>query len=200
MTQHVSQEQHSTPSVSGNTVPVIVRAQPIGPQARTGGGHGSTTSSPGARPAATGQPGYSVTMNAVPEAVEEARRLVRQAVCAWGFEGQSETAALLISELVTNAITHTPSRSVRVVVTRPSPSLVRLAVVDRAPGLVPDMRPVSTEAESGRGLRLIDALADRWGYDLLGSHPMRGPWGKRCWAELRVAGEGRAVGGAGVAP
>ena len=37
--------------------------------------------------------------------MEEARRLVRQAMSAWGLGEQSETAALLISELVTNAIT-----------------------------------------------------------------------------------------------
>ncbi|MFE9672942.1 ATP-binding protein [Streptomyces sp. NPDC006259] len=109
--------------------------------------------------------------------MEEARRLVRQAMSAWGLGEQSETAALLISELVTNAITHTLSRSIRVVVARSSPSLVRLAVVDRAPHRVPELRAADAAAESGRGLRLVDAFAYRWGYDLLGSHPTRGPWG-----------------------
>lgn len=199
MTPHVSPEQHSTPSGSGATVPAAVRAQPIGLQAartfavRSGdpvgrevGDASGAASTPAAQPAAIGHPTYSVTKDAVPESVEEARRLVRQAMSAWGLGEHSETAALLISELVTNAITHTPSRSVRVVVARPAPSLVRLAVVDRAPHRVPELRPADTGAESGRGLRLIDAFAYRWGYDLLGSHPMRGPWGKRCWAELRV--------------
>ncbi|MDQ0931465.1 ATP-binding protein [Streptomyces turgidiscabies] len=204
MTPHLSPEQHSTPSGSEATVPAVVRAQPIGLRARTfvaqGGdpadrevgdagrgiqrsGAGST---PAAQPAAIGHPTYSVTKAAVPESVEEARRLVRQAMSAWGLGEYSDTAALLISELVTNAITHTPSRSIRVVVARPAPSLVRLAVVDRAPHRVPMLRPAAAGAENGRGLHLIDAFAYRWGYDLLGSHPTRGPWGKRCWAELSV--------------
>ena len=192
------------PSGSGATVPAVVRAQAIDMQARTfpaGNGdpadrevgdarsgirRGGAVSTPAARPAAIGHPTYSVTKDAVPESVEEARRLVCQAMSAWGLGEYSDTAALLISELVTNAITHTRSRSVRVVVARPAPSLVRLAVVDRAPRRFPELRPADAGAESGRGLRLIDAFAYRWGYDLLGSHPTRGPWGKRCWAELRV--------------
>jgi anti-sigma regulatory factor (Ser/Thr protein kinase) len=140
------------------------------------------------QPAATGHPGYNVTQEATPEAVEEVRRLARQAMCTWGLGDQAETAALLISELFTNAITHTGSRSVRVIVARPAPNWVRLAVVDKAPGRLPELRRVDAEAESGRGLRLVDALADRWGCDLLGSHPTRGPWGKSCWAEVFVGG------------
>ncbi|GGZ87794.1 ATP-binding protein [Streptomyces bluensis] len=141
---------------------------------------------PVVRPAATGHPGYNVTKPAVPETVEEARRLTRQAMCLWDLEEQTETAALLISELVTNAITHTASNSIRLIVARPAPTRVWLAVVDRAPGHVPQLRSVEAESESGRGLRLVDAIANRWGYDVLGSHSTRGPWGKRCWAELRV--------------
>ncbi|MFF7145732.1 ATP-binding protein [Streptomyces sp. SID2888] len=140
------------------------------------------------RPAATGHPGYNVTKDATPEAVEDVRRLARQAMCAWGLSEQAETAALLISELLTNAITHTSSRSVRVIVARPTPNWARVAVVDKAPGCLPEMRPLDLEKETGRGLRLVDAFADRWGYDLLGSHPTRGPWGKSCWAELFVGG------------
>ncbi|MEU6332770.1 ATP-binding protein [Streptomyces sp. NPDC047049] len=141
------------------------------------------------QPAANGHPGYNVTRAASPAVVEEARRLARQAMHLWGFGPQAETAALLISELATNAITHTPSRHVRVIVDRPTPTRVRLAVVDKTPHRTPELCPadVDGEAESGRGLRLVDALADGWGYDLLGSHK-RGPWGKRCWAELAVGG------------
>lgn len=204
MTPHVSPEQHSTPSSSGATVPAVVRSQSTGLQARTfhaGSGDtadpeveeanrdipdGRVASACAVQPTGIGCPSYSVTKDAVPESVEDARRLVRQAMSVWGLGEQSETAALLISELVTNAITHTPSRSIRVIVSRPTPSLVRLAVVDKAPRRFPELRPADADAEGGRGLRLIDAFAYRWGYDLLGSHPTRGPWGKRCWAELKV--------------
>ncbi|MGW2421419.1 ATP-binding protein [Streptomyces sp. NPDC001709] len=141
---------------------------------------------PAVQPAATGHPGYDVTMSAVPESAEEARRLTRQAMTLWRLAGQAETAALLISELVTNAITHTSSDSVRIIVARPAPTRVRLEVVDKAPSRLPVRRVVDAEAVSGRGLHLLEALADRWGYDLLSSNARRGPSEKSCWAELCV--------------
>jgi len=107
---------------------------------------------------------------------------------AWGLDRQAETAALLISELATNAITHTPSPRIRIIVSRPTPTCVRLAVVDKAPRRLPHLRPADTAAESGRGLRLIAAFADRWGYDLLG--PTHSPSGKCCWAELHADADG----------
>lgn len=52
---------------------------------------------------------------------------------------------------------------------------------------LPQTRPVDGEAESGRGLLLVDALADRWGVT-------RGlPPRKTVWAELDLGPEGRAV-------
>jgi anti-sigma regulatory factor (Ser/Thr protein kinase) len=141
---------------------------------------------PAVQTAATGHPGYNETMDAVPESVEKARQLTRQAMLVWGLANQAETAALLISELATNAITHTPCRTIRVIVSRPSPTRVRLAVVDKAPDQLPIPHAVNAEAESGRGLHLLKAFADCWSYDLLGATARRGPTEKSCWAELTV--------------
>lgn len=144
---------------------------------------------PTAQPDSTGHPGCNVAKEAAPETAEEARRLTRQAMALWGLEEQAETAELLISELVSNAIKHTSSDILRVIVSRPSPTRVRLAVVDKAPRRLPVPRAVDFEAESGRGLHLLEALADRWGYELLGTNAKRGPWGKRCFAELLVSAQ-----------
>ncbi|MFF4355169.1 hypothetical protein [Streptomyces sp. NPDC001530] len=51
-------------------------------------------------------------------------------------------------------------------------------------GTLPQMRAADQDAVQGRGLLLVDAVADRWGYDVMGS--VSQPWGKRVWAELTV--------------
>ncbi|MBR8642750.1 ATP-binding protein [Streptomyces tuirus] len=132
-----------------------------------------------ARP--TGCPGYSETLPRKSASVSAARRLVRVALAAWDLDELADDAALIVSELVTNAVQHARCRSVRVAVTRPEPTRVRIGVVDRSKRL-PELREPHQGDESGRGLVLVGALAQDWGTDQL-------PWGKRVWAELH--GEGR---------
>ncbi|MER6380885.1 ATP-binding protein [Streptomyces sp. NPDC001250] len=137
--------------------------------------------------ARTGHPIYSQTFPCEPETAGRGRKLVRVALGAWHLDDLTDPAELIISELVANAARHTPCRSLRLIVGRPGTARVRIGVVDRAPSRLPVLSPADTVGESGRGLLLIDALADRWGYTLLGSHPKRGPWGKETWAELKAA-------------
>ncbi|MFD9819079.1 ATP-binding protein [Streptomyces violascens] len=135
-----------------------------------------------ARPRTHGHPGYSVTMRSELETVAEARRLVRQSCDLWAFDEEAaETAALLMSELVSNAVRHGRSHSIRVIVSCPAADRVKVAVVDKRRCL-PEMHMPQPDAVGGRGLVLVDALSERWGTDLL-------PWGKRCWAEIRVKSE-----------
>lgn len=60
-------------------------------------------------------------------------------------------------------------------------------MADRAPSRLPVLGPADDDDESGRGLLLVDAVADRWGCDLRGSD--RRPWGKEVWAELLIKGD-----------
>ncbi|MEV5880771.1 ATP-binding protein [Streptomyces sp. NPDC052101] len=118
-------------------------------------------------------------MTAEPQTVGEGRRLARLSCTAWGFDQETaETAALLMSELVTNAVRHGRSRSIRVITSRPTPDRVRVAVVDKL-RRIPEMSTPGLEDIGSRGLVLVDGLSDRWGTDLL-------PWGKRVWAELVI--------------
>ncbi|WP_413798882.1 ATP-binding protein [Streptomyces iranensis] len=131
-----------------------------------------------ATPRPTGHPGYSQTMRRVPESAEAARKLVRTALAAWGQEDLIEDAELVITELVSNTVDHARLESIRVVVTRPSETFVRLGVVDRSRD-VPYLRTDSNgDNTRGRGLLLVDALTDRWGTD-------RYRWGKQVWGELK---------------
>src|SRR3954469_25905591 len=89
------------------------------------------------RPRSTGHPGYSETHPCIPATAAPARRLARTACATWGVEQVAEQAELVISELVSNAVRHTNSRSIRVIVDRPTHDVVYVAVVDKAALLVP---------------------------------------------------------------
>lgn len=61
---------------------------------------------------------------------------------------------------------------------------MRVGGVDEEPSLLPELSHAGEEDESGRGLFLVEAVADRWGCDLQSS----GGWlrGKEVWAELHA--------------
>ncbi|MFG2792263.1 ATP-binding protein [Streptomyces sp. NPDC048419] len=130
-----------------------------------------------AQPRPTGHPGYSETLPGLEESAEAARKLVRIALAAWHLDSLIDSGVLIVTELVANAVKHTNSRSIRIVVSRPSRQFVRIGVVDTARVLPEMTKPGVDLLTSGRGLLLIDALADRWGTDM---HP----WGKQVWGEL----------------
>ncbi|OIJ96797.1 ATP-binding protein [Streptomyces sp. MUSC 14] len=131
-----------------------------------------------ARTTATGIPGYTQTVPCVPESARRARILVSTALNAWGIGELAEAGTLVVSELITNAIDHTPCRLVRVVIRRQTAEVVRIGVADKCRATPEPGRP-DDQAEDGRGLLLVESLSWRWGYDL---HR----WGKIVWAELRV--------------
>lgn len=116
-------------------------------------------------------------LDAGPEAVPRARRMVAGALADSGLHGRSGDAQLVVSELVTNALLH--GQAPVVVRVEASGELVRLEVDDASN--LPLVRPVtSTEAITGRGLSLVSALVDRWGVE-------RTAHGKTVWAELTTA-------------
>ncbi|MFF0737730.1 ATP-binding protein [Streptomyces chartreusis] len=137
------------------------------------------------RPRAKGYPGYSESRPRTEETAPLARGLARTACAAWNLPSEvAESAALVMAELFTNAVRHARGPSVRVIVNRPSDARVYLAVIDHAPECLPHLRTPQSEEQGGRGLVIVQSLSERWGYDRLG--PAARPWGKRCWAELRV--------------
>jgi serine/threonine-protein kinase RsbW len=90
-----------------------------------------------------------------------------------------QDAALVASEMVTNAVLHGDS-AFRVQVTGDALG-VRIAVEDAQVGVVVP-RIAEPEALNGRGLVIVDALSTRWGWE-----PHAG--GKVVWAELAAARE-----------
>ncbi|MDH6579233.1 anti-sigma regulatory factor (Ser/Thr protein kinase) [Kitasatospora sp. MAP5-34] len=108
-------------------------------------------------------------------AVGAVRHRLRAALTLWGVPELADTAELLVSELVTNALVHTERGAVFDAVLTPELRL-RVEVQDGTSRL-PGRRPPSDFATSGRGLLLVEALADDWGVKLRGD-------GKVTWFEL----------------
>ena len=76
-----------------------------------------------------------------------------------------EDAVLLVSELVTNAVKYGPDHeSIRLIVTTDD-GATRFTVHDLGLGPLPEMRDEADPEPGGHGLRLVDALADRWGVE-----------------------------------
>ncbi len=122
------------------------------------------------------------TFPADPGAVRTARAVVRAKLRGWGLEDSlGDLAALLVSELVTNALRHaTGPIGVRLVRPDGLPGVLVVEVSDPLPDL-PRERVPEPEDESGRGLQLVASSSRRWG-----TRP--GDEGKTVWFELAVPG------------
>jgi anti-sigma regulatory factor (Ser/Thr protein kinase) len=104
-----------------------------------------------------------------------ARSFVNVALGRWGCEHLIEVARLLTSELVTNAIIHEHSEVLLVVGLHQGVVRVEVHDGDHRELLVIPGQP-GPEDTGGRGLLLVDAMADHWGVE-------REPTGKYVWFE-----------------
>ena len=107
--------------------------------------------------------------------------------------GLLQDARLLVTELVTNSVKHAGvgRESAVGLALRLTPKCLRVAVSDPGPGFEPQVAEPDFEQEGGRGLFIVDRLADRWG---VGDSPLRPPGrgGENAtvvWFELKCDGE-----------
>jgi hypothetical protein len=115
-------------------------------------------------------------------AIRVMRDFAAATAARWGAAGRGDDIAIVVSELVTNALRHAapacghsgPGRGVRFGMLQCGPAVL-CAVVDPSAELPAAPEPVPF-AESGRGLQVVGALSDAWGYTRL-SRP-----GKVVWA------------------
>lgn len=126
----------------------------------------------------------SQTFPAWPQYVPIARGFVAEALGHLP-EPVCRTAELLVSELATNAVRHAGGRFEVVVEHTPNDGRLWVGVTDTGPGY-PILQAPGITAEHGRGLQLVNALADRWGV-----RRRRGTDEKTVWFEL-AAGSGDA--------
>ncbi|MFD5631294.1 MULTISPECIES: SpoIIE family protein phosphatase [unclassified Streptomyces] len=115
---------------------------------------------------------------AEPEGVAAARRQVRELLHDWASEDQLDSAVLLVSEMMTNVLVHTDADALLVaeVTGEGGKRRMRVEVTDAGDDL-PHKRDPGELASSGRGLVLVELLADLWGVDPRGE-------GKSIWFEF----------------
>ncbi|MGQ4486488.1 ATP-binding protein [Streptomyces sp. SAS_281] len=95
-----------------------------------------------------------------------ARRRAARLVTSWGYGDHADEAALLVSELATNALIHGSLRGrlFRVHLTVTGTAL-RIEVSDPRGERLPRIREADQDECYGRGLVIVDAVADRWGVE-----------------------------------
>jgi anti-sigma regulatory factor (Ser/Thr protein kinase) len=106
--------------------------------------------------------GFRVPLATGPAAAAEARRRVRAAIQSWPVPVEEDVALLLTSELVTNAVRHEAGQAVMLVISY-SNGRLRVDVHDTSRSL-PAVADVPADAETGRGLLLVETLSDEWGF------------------------------------
>jgi anti-sigma regulatory factor (Ser/Thr protein kinase) len=105
--------------------------------------------------------------------------MVDELLRAWHVPHDRQDAALLVTELVANVVDHAASDANFTLELTLSDTWLRVAVSDGS-SIQPIVRELSKERPRGRGLFMVQAIADRWG-----SEEHHG--GKRVWFELLPA-------------
>ncbi|MFH0515739.1 SpoIIE family protein phosphatase [Streptomyces sp. M41] len=111
-----------------------------------------------------------------PAQVLRARAVVREQLYDWGLSRLVDSAELMVSELVTNALRHSHSRPVELRLVRGD---TLLCEVDDDDHDLPTLLDANPGDESGRGLRVVSTLAREWGTS-------RTSTGKTVWFELTL--------------
>ncbi|MFD3926866.1 ATP-binding protein [Streptomyces sp. NPDC058614] len=124
---------------------------------------------------------FSALLSSTPRGARLARLLTAEQLRSW--ELPLEAASQIVAELAANASTHgrIPGRDFRLTLYVVGDTL-RIEVTDTRGDRLPRLNQAEPHADSGRGLLLVEALADRWG--VTPGLPPR----KTVWAEVDVGG------------
>ena len=113
-----------------------------------------------------------------PVSVSHTRRFLRETLDLWGLQTLGDPAAVVLSELATNAVIHAGT-DFTVRLSTSGKQKLRLSVTDGSTHM--PRRAKNRHATTGRGLQLIDGLSTEWGAMLHGVE------GKTVWALLSSA-------------
>ena len=105
-----------------------------------------------------------------------ARHATLDLLRVWGSPHDLDDAALLVSELVANVVDHVQGQAVLTLELAIGEEWLRISVADST-SIPPVVRALQHDRPRGRGLQLVEAIADRWGAE---DHH----GGKRIWFEL----------------
>lgn len=122
---------------------------------------------------------FSQQLSSTPRGARLGRLLATEQLRIWGLP--LDPAAHVVAELAANAVTHgrVPGRDFLLLLYVVGDTL-RIEVTDTCGDRLPHPQHIAPEAESGRGLLLVEAFADRWGFSE-GLAPR-----KTVWAEIAL--------------
>lgn len=120
-----------------------------------------------------------IALPADPTAPRRARALLQDVAQEWGLDDDlHQDVAMVVTELVANAVDH--ARTASTVTLGLDDGDLLVTVRDSCPDGAPRPRPVDPTAPRGRGLQMVDALAESWGVTVHAD-------GKTVWAVLRTS-------------
>jgi anti-sigma regulatory factor (Ser/Thr protein kinase) len=105
-----------------------------------------------------------LTLASLPDAPSCGRLLVQRYLSAWGIAHMIDEAQLVMSELLTNAVKANAEFAtihIRLAVLGGTSLLIEIRDCNPEP---PVLKDASADNEGGRGLMIVDALCERWGY------------------------------------
>lgn len=122
---------------------------------------------------------FTVQLSPTPRGARLARLLATEQLRSWAIP--LDPARQIVAEFATNAATHSrvPGRDFRLTLYVVA-GILRIEVSDTRGDRPPCPQEPTPDGESGRGLLIVDALADRWGWDP-GPRPR-----KTVWAEISL--------------
>ncbi|WP_317443882.1 ATP-binding protein [Streptomyces collinus] len=135
---------------------------------------------------------FAMRFSSTPRGARLARRLAEQRLDAWGIPygcDAHHALTLIVGELAANAVRHgrVLGRDFHLSLARDA-ATVRIEVTDTRTEGVPVVATPADLRDTGRGLLLVEQLADRWDW-----HPRRDGPGKTVWAEYVLPAGGRPV-------
>nr|WSY54602.1 ATP-binding protein [Streptomyces sp. NBC_00886] len=137
---------------------------------------------------------WDLAFTADPEEAAALRRIMRLHLGLWGLHDVTDGAQLCVSELVSNVITHVGVGTPATLAVSMNGTRLRIEVHDPDTRALPILVETTSDSEGGRGMVLVDGVADRWGVLLC-------PDRKVTWCELetRLTSPSGHVDDAGVA-
>ncbi|MFI2432442.1 ATP-binding protein [Streptomyces sp. NPDC018693] len=115
------------------------------------------------QPACVSRRPWRLAFTAQPAEVAALRRMLRLRLENWGLHELIDSTQLCASELVNNVITHVGHGTPATLAVSMSGTYLRVEVHDPDTRALPTLLDAQPDAEDGRGMAVIDAVADRWG-------------------------------------
>ncbi|MER5441389.1 ATP-binding protein [Streptomyces sp. NPDC002790] len=106
---------------------------------------------------------WSLAFAAEPEELAPLRRIARMHLRLWGLNHLDEAVELCVTEMVANVIGHVGPGTPTELTLSMSGTYLRIEVLDPDLRALPTLLVGALDSETGRGMRLVDAVTDRWG-------------------------------------